>query len=80
MVGWLSDTVKLRAPIFASVILIGELSCFATYFVSSFAGLLVTRMITGISIGGSLPVVYSVLGDLYRAEGRNAISGELILI
>jgi len=79
LVGWLSDRYNHRAAIFATIILIGELSCFATYFVKDYAGLFVTRSITGISIGGSLPVVFSVLGDVYQAEGRNASSGNLKL-
>jgi MFS family permease len=29
---------------------------------------------TGISIGGSIPVIYSVLGDLYPANQRSAIA------
>ena len=29
---------------------------------------------TGISIGGALPIVYSVLGDLFPANQRNAIA------
>ena len=32
------------------------------------------RVMTGISIGGALPIVYSVLGDLYPANQRNAIA------
>mmetsp|Transcript_1107 Transcript_1107/g.1992 ORF Transcript_1107/g.1992 Transcript_1107/m.1992 type:complete len:291 (+) Transcript_1107:2684-3556(+) len=75
IVGWMVDRFNHRAAIFATVIVVGELSCFATYFVTSFAGLLATRSITGIAIGASMPVVYSVLGDLYQAQGRNAISG-----
>lgn len=75
IVGWMTDRLNHRAVVFATVIFIGELSCFATYFVRNFAGLLATRSITGIAIGASLPVVYSVLGDLYQAQGRNAISG-----
>lgn len=31
-------------------------------------------MVTGISIGGSLPVIYSVLGDLFPAKQRPAIA------
>jgi Arabinose efflux permease len=77
LVGWMTDRLNHRAAIFATVVFIGELSCFATYFVKSFASLLATRSITGIAIGASLPVVYSVLGDLYQAQGRNAISGKL---
>lgn len=32
------------------------------------------RVISGISIGGALPIVYSVLGDLFPANQRNAIA------
>jgi MFS family permease len=32
------------------------------------------RVMTGISIGGSIPVIYSVLGDLYPANQRSAIA------
>lgn len=75
VVGWLSDKVNRRGPLFASVILIAEIACFASYFVQNFAGLLITRTITGIGIGGALPVVYSVLSDIYPKEARNAVSG-----
>jgi hypothetical protein len=76
LIGWLADLDTIpRPPLFAVTLLIGEVACFATYFVGNFPALFVTRTLTGISIGGSLPIVYSVLGDLYQAEGRNAISG-----
>ena len=74
LIGWLADAFP-RPQLFACTILIGELACFSTYFVTTFGGLFATRTLTGISVGGSLPIVYSVLGDLYQAEGRNAISG-----
>lgn len=73
--GWLCDKIDQRALIFSIVIMIGELACFATYFVNSFASLITLRSITGMAIGASLPCVYSVLGDVFRSEGRNASSG-----
>ena len=76
LVGWLGEMVTRREPIFDRGVMVGEISCFATSFVKSFTGLMVTRTINGMAIGGSLPVIYSVLGDLYQAEGRNAISGK----
>lgn len=75
VVGWLADAANNRTPIFATVVLIGEFACFLTYFVKSFTALLIIRSITGVGIGASLPIVYSVVGDLYTAEGRNAVSG-----
>lgn len=75
LAGWLCDKFDRRALIFAIVIMIGELACFATYFVNLFALLITLRSITGMAIGASLPCVYSVLGDLFQSEGRNASSG-----
>jgi hypothetical protein len=73
LVGWLADSIH-RSPLFAIVTFIGEAACFSTYFVQSYPGLLATRTLTGVSVGGSLPIVYSVLGDLYKAEQRNAVA------
>lgn len=73
IIGWLADTVH-RSPLFSITVFIGEAACFSTYFIKSYNGLLVTRTLTGVSVGGSLPIVYSVLGDLYQAEQRNAIA------
>lgn len=73
LVGWLADSFH-RSPLFAIVTFIGEAACFSTYFVQSYTGLLVTRTLTGVSVGGALPIVYSVLGDFYKAEQRNAVA------
>lgn len=34
-----------------------------------------TRAITGIAIGGGMPLVYSILGDLVSSTGRTEASG-----
>lgn len=53
---------------------IGEAACFATYFAHTYEHLLACRAITGLSLGGSLPLMYSVLGDWFRAEDRHLVS------
>ena len=73
LVGWLADSVN-RSPLFAATVLVGELGCLGSAFVNSFPQLYVCRVLTGISVGGALPVIYSVLGDLYPANKRSAIS------
>lgn len=73
-VGWLADRVPRRGPLFSATVTFGEAACFATYFTTTFAGLFVCRALTGISIGGALPVIYSVLGDVYRANQRVAVA------
>jgi len=50
-----------------------------TYFVTSYWQLFVLRALTGISIGGCLPLVFNLLGDLFDAQHRtNVLSGVLI--
>lgn len=57
----------------------GEGPCLLTYFVSSYWQLFVLRALTGISIGGCLPLVFNLLGDLFDAQHRaNVLSGVLI--
>lgn len=77
--GLLADLVHHRGSLFAAMILISKGSCFATYFstyfAKSFEMLLFT--ITGVGIGGSLSIIFSILGDFFEAEGRNIASGKL---
>ena len=57
----------------------GEGPCLLTYFVTSYWQLFVLRALTGISIGGCLPLVFNLLGDLFDAQQRaNVLSGVLI--
>jgi hypothetical protein len=51
IVGYYTDRV-VRRDLFVAVVMIGELGCFCTIFVTDLAGFFVTRAITGISIGG----------------------------
>jgi MFS family permease len=68
VVGLLADTQD-RSKVFGWTVFIGEMACFLTYFVRSYNQLYICRAVTGFSIGGALPVIYSILGDLYSAEG-----------
>eukprot|EP00521_Asterionellopsis_glacialis_P016124 CAMPEP_0195295422 /NCGR_PEP_ID=MMETSP0707-20130614/17353_1 /TAXON_ID=33640 /ORGANISM="Asterionellopsis glacialis, Strain CCMP134" /LENGTH=548 /DNA_ID=CAMNT_0040356651 /DNA_START=22 /DNA_END=1665 /DNA_ORIENTATION=+ len=73
LIGWLTDSWR-RGPLLFVTIVVGELGCFMTYFTETYAGLFVCRVITGISVGGSLPIIYSVLGDAYQARSRSAVA------
>lgn len=73
LVGWLADSIN-RSPLFAMTVFVGELGCLGAAFVTSYPQLYVCRVLTGISIGGAIPVIYSVLGDLYPSKKRAAIS------
>lgn len=68
-VGWLTDRVN-RRNLYALTLIVGALPCFLTGFVQSYEQLLVARALTGIGIGGAIPLLYSLIGDLYPATQR----------
>ena len=46
----------------------GEAPCIATYWVTRYWQLLLLRLLTGLSLGGILPLVLSLLGDLFSVR------------
>lgn len=73
LIGCLADQSD-RSFLFAWTVGIGEGACFATFWTRTYTQLYVCRAITGFSIGGAIPLIYSVLGDLFVAEDRHAVS------
>jgi hypothetical protein len=73
LVGCLADQSD-RSVLFAWTVGIGEGACFATFWTRTYTQLYVCRTITGFSVGGAIPLIYSVLGDLFVAEDRHAVS------
>lgn len=72
-IGYLADRVH-RKRLFVAVVLIGEIPCLLTGFARSYEELFWLRAATGIGIGGALPLVYSLLGDLFGPRLRAAAS------
>jgi MFS family permease len=70
--GW-ADTAN-RCKLFMWIVLLGEIACLATYLVTTFEQLLLCRILTGISIGGCGPIVYSILGDSFPGSSRVYVS------
>lgn len=73
LVGCLADQSD-RSILFAWTVGIGEGACLATFWTRTYTQLYICRAITGFSIGGAIPLIYSVLGDLFVAEDRHAVS------
>ena len=69
LVGALADTVN-RCKLFMYIVCLGEMACVGTYLVTTYEQLLVCRILTGISIGGCNPIVYSILGDCFPGSSR----------
>jgi len=73
-IGYLTDKVS-RRNLFVSVVLIGAIPCFLTGFVQTYTQLFWMRALTGIGIGGSLPLTYSLIGDYFSPKNRSAAAG-----
>eukprot|EP00937_MAST-01D_sp_MAST-1D-sp2_P002539 g2539.t1 len=71
-VGYLTDRPDLtsRRDLYALVVLLGEGATVLTYFVTAYWQLVVLRALTGLSVGGALPVVFSMCGDLFPPNQR----------
>jgi Major Facilitator Superfamily len=52
-------------------------ACFLTYWTKTYRGLFVCRTLTGFSMGGALPLIYSLLGDMFRADERHKVNSFL---
>lgn len=70
--GWYTDRYP-RNIMYGAVALIGSLGSFLTFCVTSHATLLLARAVTGISIGGASPVLFSLLSDLFSVDKRNLV-------
>ncbi len=76
--GALTDTLNRKKLLFWTVF-IGELACFATAFAPTYNTYLILRTLTGFGLGGIFPIIFSLLGDYFKAENRSAASGWLAL-
>ena len=71
--GCLADSHN-RTFLFAATVGIGELACLAAFWTRTYEGLYVSRAITGFALGGAIPLIYSLLGDLYSASERHRVN------
>lgn len=67
--GYLSDKYS-RKWLLVSAVLVGEIPCLLTAFARSYEELLLLRILTGVGIGGLVPVAFSMLGDLFTEKQR----------
>ena len=71
--GYLTDLWH-RKGLLIAIILVGEIPCLLTGFARNFEQLIWLRALTGIGMGGAMPVIYSFLGDYFPAQRRAAAS------
>eukprot|EP00195_Chlamydomonas_chlamydogama_P007517 CAMPEP_0202907246 /NCGR_PEP_ID=MMETSP1392-20130828/41834_1 /ASSEMBLY_ACC=CAM_ASM_000868 /TAXON_ID=225041 /ORGANISM="Chlamydomonas chlamydogama, Strain SAG 11-48b" /LENGTH=249 /DNA_ID=CAMNT_0049596059 /DNA_START=60 /DNA_END=805 /DNA_ORIENTATION=+ len=73
LIGWLTDKINRRNLLFW-VVLFGSAPCLCTYWVNAYWEFFLLRLLTGISVGGCFPLLYSLLGDLFPPTSRSLVS------
>ena len=73
-IGYLTDLIS-RKTLFVWVVIIGEIPCLLTGFAQNYDQLFWLRALTGIAIGGALPLTYSFIGDYFSNKNRAAAAG-----
>ena len=69
IVGYFTDTTS-RKNLFVLIVLIGEIPCLLSGFAETYTEFFIMRILTGIGIGGIIPLTYSMLGDYYSSHER----------
>ena len=69
LIGYCADLMS-RKNLFALIVFIGEIPCLLSGFADTYTEFFIMRVLTGIGIGGIIPLTYSLLGDLYSANER----------
>ncbi|HBT26235.1 MULTISPECIES: MFS transporter [Pseudothermotoga] len=70
--GYLADKFNRKNLLLYSV-LVGEIPCLMTAFSGSFSQLFLWRALTGIGVGASFPIVYSLVADMFDEVSRGKI-------
>lgn len=69
LTGYYADIVN-RCKLFAAIVILGACTSGSTFFVQTYTELLISRVLTGISIGGATPIIFSLLADYYPLSKR----------
>eukprot|EP01041_Mallomonas_annulata_P009872 gene9872-20537_t len=59
------------------ILLIGEISTFSTFWVNSFSHLLLCRALSSVALGGSIPIIYSILSSHFPSASHMYIVGSM---
>ena len=73
IIGALTDVVQ-RKKLLVWTIVLGQGPCLLTLLVTQYWELFVLRTLTGVAVGGALPLVFSLTGDLFPPTSRSYAS------
>jgi len=79
IIGWMCDKTESRVRLLFLTTLIGEGPCLATYLVTKYWQLFMLRAMTGIAVGGCLPLLFSLCGDLFSHKTRAKVASFLTI-
>ena len=68
--GYLTDK-RNRKMLFIYSIIMAQIPCLLTAFVTNYSQFFILRILTGIGVGVSFPTIFSLLGDMYEDKKRN---------
>lgn len=78
VIGYYADRVH-RVRLFFWTTIIGEGPCLATYWVTTYWQLFALRAMTGIAVGGCLPLLFSLCGDIFASHERSYVASFLTI-
>ncbi len=78
LIGYITDKFS-RKTLFIAVVLIGEIPCLLTAFAQNYWQFFILRSLTGIGLGGTIPLTYSLLGDYFRHTNRARAVGVVMV-
>ncbi len=70
--GYLADKYNRKNLLIYSI-LVGEIPCFMTAFSNTYFQFFMWRALTGIGVGASFPIVFSLVGDMYDQVSRGKV-------
>jgi MFS family permease len=79
IIGYFTDRVS-RKMLFIGVIIVGEIPCILTGFAQNYEQLFWLRALTGIGIGGMIPITFSLIGDYFSHKSRATAAAWITLV
>jgi len=77
LIGFFADIVSSRKKLFAATVFVGGVASICTGLSTTYSALYFARFVCGGCMSGSVPVAFSLLGDLFDTKDRNAASSGL---
>ncbi|EMJ97390.1 MFS transporter [Leptospira sp. WS58.C1] len=68
-----------RKPLVIGTVLLGEIPCLLSGFARNYEEFLILRTLTGFGLGGSFPLLFSLVGDYFSDKSRSTAAGYLSL-